>query len=679
MSERLGIDDGLDSTEHRYLLDERSRYNTRSTAQRDNMGVQSGVIHGDVTMHYGPTEVPLVAHRKTSEEFERVRQHFVPPGGYPSAERILREKNIVVLSGRGSGRSYAALRLLEDCYPFGVNEVNRERALRSLREEDLEPRQGYVLTVSDLPEQPFTGWEFKQCAGALRAVGSKLVIVVDDPMQVASEAVPDLVSLRSPDPVEVARTEIYRRCPGEAAEALLRFKENLMSGLDLGDPPEKAVRAADLAIRMHRDELDAERALLLLREQVEDAVARWFEGWSIREYAMALAVAVLENHPYDEVVTESLALDEAFRTAQLREDRPLQPRKVFDKSKQQLLRDIRCQAVIRDHPRHTGLQEETVRFERQGWANAVLRYVWTQFASAHEVLHKWLIEIGGEPARHALCHIIAEVPAHRPLRLVTDLAANRSPGKRRLAASAVEALADKHDLLPLVKETLRSWAAGGAFEKATAAAVYTSPFGLRDLDEALAQLARIGRSSEKTPQDVVIGGMLRLILDWPEHHEILIDTVVTWSDLRHRKTGLRLVSLNLALWLAGFTRKADRRIVEQTARFEEQIRILVQRALADSDFGVTALRHLSGLILEARVNPGVRKELIRLARLIVPDLSRQQCRRKVADLAVLYPTRRHDIRRIFRTARKAERQQAGTDLVSRFRARMGWRPRSAPW
>jgi len=47
---------------------------------------------------------------------------------------------------------------------------------------------------------------------------------------------------------------------------------------------------------------------------------------------------------------------------------------VFAKSKDELLTDILAVCTVRDHPRHAGLREETIRFERQDWAVAVLRH-----------------------------------------------------------------------------------------------------------------------------------------------------------------------------------------------------------------------------------------------------------------------------------------------------------------
>lgn len=99
---------------------------------------------------------------------------------------------------------------------------------------------------------------------------------------------------------------------------------------------------------------------------------------------------MLENQPYDEVVESAIALDLVLRTAEMPEDRRPRPRRLFATSKEQALEAINACVVVRDHPAHRGLREETVRFERQDWAAAVLRHVWPAYPGAQVVLRDWM-------------------------------------------------------------------------------------------------------------------------------------------------------------------------------------------------------------------------------------------------------------------------------------------------
>lgn len=646
-----------ENTEHNFLFTPRQNQNVTHGDQQG--GVQSGHITGNVTQHnhFGAEETHLVVLRRTDKEVEEVKQQFVEPGEYAEAKRLLDKQGVVVLCGRGSGRSYAARRLLVDCGATVLNEMNQQRKLHSVRQNELETGHGYVWTVSELPGRPFHNSEFEQCAGTMQAAGCWLVIVLDRPGQAPSGAVAQTVSLISPDPLEVALSALNWQAPDEAEEAGVVLKSQLLTGLEQGGPPEKAARAAELALQVHRGCLEADQALLHLREDAGTAVSRWFEeGWTVWEYSMALAVAVLEHRPYDEVVSHAVKLDEMVRTAQLPEGKKLRPRRVFEKPKDQLLHDIRCTPVKRDHPRHTGLNEETVRFAREGWAAAVLLHAWSEYHFLHEILHEWLCGISGIPARRALCLIIAHVPAHEPLRLVNRLVNDRKRSHRMLATTTMEALADHHDLLPLVQETLQGWAKfGGAYAKATAAAVYSSPFGQRDLEEALRQLTRIGKSQERTPQDAVIEGVLEMLRN-SDHRERIVEAVVSWSGPRYQLTGLRPVSLSLALWLLGFTLRDRPGFADFADEFGPQARTLLRRLLGDLEFALIAVDHLSLLVLRAQWSEDTARKLVRLTSLIVPDLRWPHRHRGVSDLVRTHPQRKHEIRRIFRHARRHQRR-----------------------
>ncbi|GAB3300325.1 hypothetical protein [Parasphingorhabdus pacifica] len=643
-------DKGDEPTEHPFLLSE----NTISGDQKG--GVQSASIHGDVTLHnvFGNIEEPLIIRRKTTDEITKATQQFVAPGGFSDASRILASRSVVVLCGRGAGRSHAALRLLVDAGVTGVSEMSQRRSLGKIRGNELEPAHGYVWAADEFARKPLSEADFEHCERVMNESGCRLVIVLDHSKQSPSTAYGQTASLTPPEPLEVALSAIHRQHAEDFELPSLTLKNELHAELDSGDPPEKAVRAADLAVHVALGNLGTDRALLELREDVDAAVARWFEDWTLREYTMALSVAILEDEPYDRVVSHAQRLDQLIRTAQLPEDKSLRPRRVFDKPKEQLKIDIRSEFVVRDHPWYTGLHEETIRFVREGWAAAVLRHAWREYHSVHGILREWLSGIPENAARRALCRIATEVPAHDPLDLVNSLANEKMRARRHLAATTLERLADDHNAL--VRETLEHWTKyGSAYKKWTAATVYSSAFGRQNMEETLSQLSLIGKSDKKSPQDAVIGGILSILPD-AEDREQVLNTVVSWSEPKNRKTGLRPVSLSLALWIAGFNtyaRLAEEKITES---FNGQVLILVRRLMEDHEFGPIALRRMTELSVRASWEPAAAAELIRLAQLIVPDLHWWQRRRRVDDLIATHPHREAEVRCLFRNARKQQRR-----------------------
>ncbi|MEU5846554.1 hypothetical protein [Saccharopolyspora shandongensis] len=643
---------------------------TQNTAYRDQNGVQTGILNGDVTMNSfsSPKEPELLVRRATDDEVEQARKQFVEPGGFAAAKRILWEHNVVVLCGPGTGRSFTARRLLDDCGASAIVEMSRQRKLQSVRASDLEAGLGYIWSVGDDGGKPFLDWEFEQCARLFKDEGCRLVIVLDHRSQSCSTASSKTVELAAPDLVEVALCALRWRCRYGADGPAVVLKSDLRNALEKGDPPEKAVRAAEWALRAFHGEASVDEALAGLREDIGNAVARWFEAWqvsSVREYAMSLAVAVLENEPYDRVVAHATLLDEEIRKAQLPEDKKLRPRRVFEKPKQQLLDDIQTETVERQHPRHTGLREETVRFKREGWAVELLCHVWREYPSIHPILHKWLVCVPGDAARRALCTITAKVPAHEPLRFVNELAAKRRYADRFLAAATLITLANDHNLQPLVEETLEDWTEyGGAYQQWTAAVVYASPFGQRDISGALTRLAKIGQSTYQAPQNAVVAGVLGMLQN-PDIQELVMDRVLSWSEPKYRRKGLRAVALSLGLWLTGLDRVEWFDAAEVYETFDHHVRVLMRLVLEDPDFGGIAIERLSALAIQSQWDQDKAAELVRLIELAIPDLRWRRRRRAVSVLGVYHPTKRSQIRSLLKTTRKCQRRLS---RVNRARA-----------
>jgi hypothetical protein len=639
------------------LIPDLNRSNTTTGNQN---GLQAGVVNGNVNFLNGTGSAPdLVLRRATAAEIDDVRKQFVEPPGFRDALRLLSEHRVVVLWGRGSGRTFAARRLLIDAGCTAVIEMNRDRALRTADVPDLKHDEGYIWDLGDSGDAPFTDWEFSDLAALVRSYCSRMVIILHRRVQLVGDAQNVAVQLTPPSAVEVALATIRRLRPEAAEPPSTLLKSEFAEELAEDDRPERAARAARLAIRVARGELDAPTALTELREDVRNAVTQWFSKQNGIEIPKALAVALLENQPFEEVMRHGRDLDQRIRTAEIPEDKKLRPRRVFATSKEALLRDILAESTIRDHPRHEGMQEETVRFERQDWAKAVFRHVWNEFPSAREVLIDWMSDpvlLGrfGDATRRTLCAIIAEVPAHDPLGIVDHLATRPVMAQRVLAARMLEHLADHHDLQHLVKQTLEEWAKRGTpYRKWTAAIAYSSPFGRRDIENALRQLTRIGRTDRSSPQNAVVAGMLAMLRD-KEHRERVLNEVVLWTDGRHRRNGLHTVSLSLGMWITGiFPSNLDSH--EFAEKYPVQVRKLVKRVLHDPEFGPAALSHLAELAACARWDEESATALLHLAMLTASDLRWLPRQSTVAALVRTHPTLRSQILRIFSAARRAQR------------------------
>ncbi|MEU4762522.1 hypothetical protein AB0H12_04665 [Actinosynnema sp. NPDC023794] len=606
-------------------------------------GIQAGAIHGGV--QFGVDRVSkLVVLRATQSELDDVRQHFVPPDGYTAARRTLDTRGVVVLTGPGSGRSYTARRLLVDVGAVEVVEANRERALGTF--DNLVAGTGYVWDVRESTRGPFDRAEFERVTRLVRSVGCHLVIVLDSAAQAPLEATDHVVQLTAPPAHDVARAELRRRRPTDF-DGPLRV---LTADLELEEKasPEKAVRAAELAVRVHEG-LDPREALAKLREHVEQAVERHLAERTDLEFALSFAVALLENQPYDEVMALALSLDEALREAG-HEDGEALRHKAFALSKKDLLAAVTATTTVRDHPDYPGLQEETIHFTRQGWAGAVLRRLWREYPLAHEVLWQWMsdrdmIARFTDAVQRAVVTIVTEIPAHEPLQLVDDLAGRGAVAHQNLAASVVARLDERYR--DLVSRTVEAWTDGTAYQQATAVWFSLTLSQARPLGEALRRLELIARSSKWTPRNAVVAAILKLV-QVDDHRAQVLDAVVSWTSNRR----LSQVALPLAMWITGYFPYPP--AADLATSCPAQMKVLANRVLTDPESRRAALECLAVLSDEAHLKETSAKRLVHLAQLLAPTFTWMGRRKAVLELSVTTPEGRTTLRRAFRVAAQVQ-------------------------
>ncbi|MEU5692261.1 hypothetical protein [Actinosynnema sp. NPDC020468] len=613
-------------------------------------GVQAGTIHGGVRV--GVDRRPeLVVLRATQAELDDVRQRFEPPGGYATARRILDTRGVVVLTGPGTGRSHTARRLLVDVGATDVVEANRERSLGSF--DGLRAGTGYVWDVRESAREPFDRAGFERVVRLVRGVGCHLVIVLDSAAQAPGEAADHLVPLTAPPAHEVALAQLRRRCPNGVAEP----ERILLTGLDLEDKasPEKAVRAAELAVRVHEG-LAVEDALAELREHVEQAVDRHLAERTDLEFALSFAVALLEHQPYDEVVRWALRLDDALRREES-DDEALR-RRAFALSKNRLLTAVAATTTVRDHPHHPGLREETVHFTRQGWAGVVLRKLWREYPLAHDVLWRWMSDPAmtarfADAVRHALITIVTEVPAHQPLRLLDDLAGRGKVAHQALAASVVARLDERYG--DLVSRAVEAWTSGTAYQQTTAVWFSLRLSESRPLAESLRRLELLARSRKFTPRNAVVFAVLEL-LTVEEHRTPVLEAVLSWTVNRR----LTDVALPLAMYVTGYYTYPTSTDLART--HPEQLRTLANRVLTDPESRSYAVECLTALADEAHLRDTYAKQLVHLADLLTPTSGWLGRRRAVTRLDPATAADRAALHRVFRVAARLRESRPATGL-----------------
>jgi hypothetical protein len=648
----------------------------------DQTGTQAGVVHGDIktTINYlKDNQSELLARSVNKEELREIREQFVPPEDIDRAAKILRDSHVVVLVGVDCGRTFAGRRLLDDQGCGRIVHLNRDRRVDSVKASELKSNDGYLWDLTEQGKRPFTGREFDDLAQIVRATpGCHLVMLLNDGDQVPAGVYPNCVKLKAPDPIAVATKTIRRRL-AEQDTLAIKVLETDLAELLANAPPYKAVHIADLAIRVADGTLTVEKAKKEISDDVDHAIAEiMVSEWRTIEFTMMLAIAVLEDEPFDDVARRARDLDDLVRKSELSDDKKLRPRPAFAKPKDELLAAIHARTYERDHPIYPDLKLLTARFERHDWAAAVLCRIWQQYHVDRGLLLSWMCGIGFTDASvRALCTLITRVPAHDPLHELGELVMKDSYTKWTLAGRTLAALEDDHDLRPLVEKTLTDWVDSKLVGKRCAAAItYGVRFDQADPEETFAQLGKIGRHRNVRIHETVGGTMLHL-LSKTDHVHLLLRTVVSWSDDRRSvrdNDGLRALGVDIGTYLLRLRPDDDFKEIKTNpvmlaADYPDECRRLIKRIVADPDFGPIALSMLYELTYwypllsideQARVRAA---DLLRNVRLLVPDLRWWRRIRAVADLCRSLPTHRQQIRRIMRIARRIERSGVCQDLT----------------
>lgn len=655
-----------------------------NTAEGDVVGAQTGDVQGNVITvstiykNFISSEPELFDYQANEDEIDEVRKEFCEPAGFTQARQLLDEHSTVILYGRGSGRSFAALKLLTLTGCQHIVHLDHGRRLQRMKPDELEPGDGYEWRAAGPGAAPLTDSDFTKAKNLAHSRSCRLVIVVDQVSNVPENARTFAVELKPPDPGEVARAVIASRAGPMCETAQNTFATVFGEKLAPGEPPHKAVRAAELAIAIANGDRGQEEALRELTVDVDRAVTAIIrDWWTSVDYTMFLAVAFLEGKPFDQVARHAVALDRLARQAELPNDKIARPRKVFSRPKDDLLVDIGATTDLRNHSRHSGLEEQTVRFVRPDWADAVLCRFWQQYHLDHKLLLNWMCDTDErEAAVKALCTVTTKVPAHDPLWAVTYLANRNSAAHRNLAARTLVRLADTHELSDLVDQTLDEWTkTGRPNTQWTAALVYGGRFD-KNPDHALRQLAEIARTNSERVSRAVIAAILS-VLNNPEHGDRTVRAICDWvtdgQSIRERDN-LRTVALELAMWLLG-VRTEDEPLVDvhdMERRYPEELRELILEVADDSVFGTELIGHLNNL--SRLYHPGTatkraareKAEFLRVFTLLSPErgwIPRFQDRMYLARRHALY---KPHIKSIFRMARKMERhdqriqQKSGT-------------------
>lgn len=641
-------------------------------------GVQSGVHIGDV--HIGSDIRPNVFSRKASErELTDVAESFVEPVGFARAAELLHSERVVILCGRGTGRTFSGLRLLRDREVTDVVHLNPRLSLENVRDKDLAVDHGYLWGgATGDGTYAFDEREFSHLAHLVRDARAALVLIVDRDAQVPPGLARWVVRLAPPNPVEIATARV-RAATDWAEEAMQVLKSDFVEMLGLGCAPGRAELVAEFAIKVAAGTVELAAARAELDDDVAKSVAVWFgprpRYRTTIEYAMLVAVSIFRDRPYELVVRAAVELETLIRTAELPPDKKPRPRKLFEMSREDLIAQVGASVQRRPHPEHVGLFEETVAFPDAARARAVVAYVWHQFAGLQDHLVSWLAgtwysyDFFGDSAV-AFSTVLGDVPSHEPLLWLSALAGRPKTACRELAARTVAQLLGDARMAPVVAPLVDRWVTGSsARAKATAATVFGTAYGDRHPELALANLEVMATDDSSMVRNAVVRSVFYLFGRRSNQRPVL-EALCRWSRPtvtrneaeRERAANRRAVGLMAASWVLGLSGFPSLAAALWTPTEDESALAgrLLRALLQTNRYATGALGEL--LWFAERVDmPYCARHLRLLLDTVVPELPPTGQPPLFADLSQRFPVHAHRIANLVDVLRRLQRDEPAGD------------------
>ncbi len=484
-----------------------------------------GVPAGSMAASSAPPRATALHAAAVSEQTLIVlRATYVRGGAYARLARVLADRRLVVLRGvPGSGRTATATHLLDQVCPGRVSRLTGDLDARSVGAAPLEPGRGYLLELDSADAPILDEARLHQLSALLGTRDCYCVLVVDTHPRFRGP----LAGYAVDSPPADARTVLARHTAAATAtesdqvrvRAAELLEEPAVTG-SLDDAPalsEVAYRASRL-VRVARGELSYAEFVREAADSVRQLAAGWFAGLhdlargsggeeALRSAAFRIALAVLDGLPYHLVAEagEILAWELIITAWPYRiPGRPpfgLDPRSRLASCRARLVT-----AVVEVGDAEVPVDAAELADEAIG--PAVLEHVWRNHHNLRRPLVRWLQDLGADPraivwVRAALCAglLCALDFPYGFEELIGPWAASDVPRRRLFAAMALDSASADERVRPAVRHLLRAWARDGDEAlRWTAAAALRHECGLREPEQALAELRLIGAAPSATPR-----------------------------------------------------------------------------------------------------------------------------------------------------------------------------------
>lgn len=523
-------------------------------------GIQAYNLHlnGDQVVPFPITESD--AEYKASQD-----SRFVPTrntGQWAAASKLLDEYGIVVLcAAQGNGRRTAAIRLLRTVTnpPSAIFDLDPEWSKPSVQPLPREATTGYVLDLSDLPEQPDDrlGTDLVGHGEDLRKRNSFLVIMAtpaDWYGRWAEPTLPFTIRLESPDAMALVRSELQAHRRGDRVD-WLESKE--FAGIWEANPSARA--AWRLAGRLVRA-TGPEQIQAIVNEfgdwhtEVEDLLSKDRVKGSDSELlgtrAIVWAGALLHGGHSRSVIK---AADD------------LLTRLGLDRAPANVLTDATTSSRLEAAKINRDGDRAFHDTKMKGLPAAILRHLWDEFPTQRHLLRTWAIDIAAdrtipeEDARLVTTALLKLAVRRHDRAILDGLASDLNGPRRALAVDALTEAAANPEFGRYVRDRLRQWMDSKAPSDNKVDLVIEVCAGTWGVNQPALALTRLGKAAghKGFGAATVVHAFRQLALRRPEDVRKAVDQWLSDSESRHSDETVRRQTLRSFLALVSSDEGTD--------------------------------------------------------------------------------------------------------------------------
>jgi hypothetical protein len=648
-----------------------------TTDFRARVAVQHDLIGHDQINHYYAATPDLRGHYEiTMTAREEIAATYVEPDGFASIVSFCSNRQISVIRVvTGQGKLTTALRILDRICKGSLFRLDPAMGMTQLRAKDITEEGGYLLAglTQSQADALLTRHEMDRLDAELNNCSARLIVAVSAETRLTHLGSADYVIdlTHRPEHRDVLASHLRWKL-GEHTSGWIIADPDIASIVDVelrsGTPLRKVVHLAGLLAEAARGsavpcEIAAAIRLQLAARSDRD-LADWFQGLGgLAEHSFVIALAVLNNLPYETVAQAGRAL-EARLTAPITgrlEDLPRDQVRPFDRSRSMRLKtfDAKLTPATASTPQGD-VPVEAVEFVDPSRPKRVLAYVWQEYDQSHNALIEWLSELGDHPVEEvrtragvavgALSTAAFDFMRHA---VVEPWACATDHVLRESAATALDAANSVPSLQDTVRGLVHEWCAASDPDLvATAVRAYGGSVGLDQPTRAFETLNQHAESSDF----VVIEAVCRSLAELADAGVIGVSdralmTAREWTCSRAR---VRRLTGNLAflmmaadlLWSpAGTSPRQGRagraqcwplllKLADSSAEWREVVAGMWAKALISVDVAEVAMAVLDQWVETAEADDQRRQVLVRLlTAAATSDRVRARLRRKVEQWA----------------------------------------------